>query len=63
MENLLLRPEEVAEMLGIGRSKVYELMADGRLTNVAIGRSRRVPREAVAEFVSRLTAEGVASGG
>lgn len=33
-EKLLLRPEEVAELLSIGRSKVYELIGTGQLASV-----------------------------
>ncbi len=40
---LLLRPAEVAESLGIGRSKVYELISSGRLPSIRIGGSLRVP--------------------
>lgn len=39
---LLLRIEEVAEMLGIGRSKIYELLRSGELPSVRIGRSVRI---------------------
>ena len=40
---LLLRPAEVAESLGIGRSKVYELISSGQLPSIRIGGSLRVP--------------------
>jgi len=33
-----LTPEEAAELLGIGRSKVYELMASGVLRSIKVGR-------------------------
>lgn len=54
MDKLLLTPAEAARALGIGRTKVYELMASGALASVQIGRCRRVPREALAELVSAL---------
>jgi excisionase family DNA binding protein len=54
---LLLTAEEVAQALGIGRSKVYELMAAGQLRSVAIGRLRRVPAARLAEFVASLELE------
>lgn len=54
VEKLLLKPEEAAEMLSIGRSKVYELIGTGELASVRIGASRRIPAEALVEFVSRL---------
>jgi len=55
MEKLLLTPEDAAEVLSIGRTKVYELLAAGLLRSVRIGTSRRVPREAVEEFITSLT--------
>jgi excisionase family DNA binding protein len=51
---LLLRPEEAAEILRVGRSKVYELMRAGLLRSVKIGGSRRVSAIALAEFVASL---------
>jgi excisionase family DNA binding protein len=54
MDKLLLTPAEAARALGIGRTKVYELIASGALASVQIGRCRRVPRETLAELVSAL---------
>ena len=52
---LLLTSVEVAWLLGVSRSRVYELMNAGALRSVAIGRSRRIPRQAVDEFINSLT--------
>jgi excisionase family DNA binding protein len=54
MDKLLLTPAEAARALGVGRTKVYELMASGALASVQIGRCRRVPREALTELVATL---------
>ncbi len=43
MDRLLLTPTEAAAALGIGRSKLYELMRIGVVTSVRIGGCRRVP--------------------
>jgi excisionase family DNA binding protein len=48
---LLLRPEEVAQALNVGRSTVFELMRTGELRSVKIGALRRVPTDAVTEFL------------
>jgi excisionase family DNA binding protein len=56
MNEVLLRPERAAEVLGIGRSKLYELLAAGEIDSVRIGRSRRVPVVAVEEYVAHLLA-------
>lgn len=54
MDKLLLTPAEAAQVLSISRSKLYELIGQGRLTTVRIDTSRRVPRQALDEFVSHL---------
>lgn len=53
---LLLRPEEVATALGVGRTTVFELIRVGELRSVKIGKSRRIPTEAVREYVAGLGA-------
>ena len=54
MEKLLLKPTEVADAIGCGRSKVYELLATGELPSVRIGRrSVRVPAKALQEWLDR----------
>ncbi len=63
MEQLLLRADEVARALGLGRSKTYELMNSGRLPVVRIGRSVRVPADALRGWVESQShnLDGVAS--
>lgn len=53
---LLLPIPDVALVLGVGRLKVYGLIASGQLEAVHIGRSCRVPTRSVEEFVERLRA-------
>lgn len=53
-DQLLYRPEDAGSVLGIGRSKVFELLATGQLASVQIGRSRRIPRTALEAYVERL---------
>ena len=55
MERLLLRPSEAAELLGIGRSKVYALLAARELPAVRVGHSLRVPLEALQRWVASRT--------
>jgi excisionase family DNA binding protein len=54
MEKLLLTPEEAAEVLSVGRSKLYQLISAGTLRSVRIDKSRRVPMSALVELVQRL---------
>ena len=51
MDKLLLRPIEAAEAIGLGRSKVYELLASGELPSVRIGGSVRVPVDALRSWI------------
>lgn len=57
MEKVLLTPEETAETLSIGRTKVYELLARGLLRSVQIGKSRRIPVAAINDLVARLAVD------
>ncbi len=51
---LLLRVEEAADRLGIGRSLMYHLALTGAVESVTVGRLRRIPAEALDEYVKRL---------
>ena len=57
MQSLLLRAEEVQRALGLGRSKIYELIASGELPVVRIGRSVRVPSKALGEWIETQTVD------
>ncbi len=61
MEQVLLRPDEAAEMLGVSRATAYELMSSGELRSVKIGNLRRIPRRSLDEFVERKIAEQAAN--
>ena len=52
-EKILLRPEEVADVLGFGRSKIYQLISARALPSVRIGKSVRVPYAALRDWVER----------
>lgn len=54
---LLLKPEQAAKSLGISRTALYNMLRDGSLDSVKIGRSRRISAEALESFVERLRAE------
>lgn len=43
MDRLLLRVAEAAELMGISRSKAYEMISAGILPSVRIGGSLRIP--------------------
>ena len=50
-EPLLIRVEEAARLLNLSRGKAYQLIMNGELPSVVIGRSRRVSVEALRRFV------------
>ena len=54
---LLLRIEEAAERLGIGRPLMYELVLSGKVESVRLSRLRRIPEECLREHVDRLRSE------
>jgi excisionase family DNA binding protein len=49
----LLTVPEVMARLKVGRSTVYDLIRSRRLTSITIGRARRVPADAVRDFITR----------
>jgi excisionase family DNA binding protein len=53
MDKLLLTPPEAAMMLGIGRTKLYELIRSGELVSITIDRARRIPKVAAEAYVAR----------
>lgn len=56
---LLLTPVEAARRLSIARSSLYELLLTGEIVSIKIGRSRRVPMDALTDFIDRKRAEGL----
>ena len=59
---LLYSVEEAAELLGIGRTFMFELVATGQVASLKLGKRRKIPRSALDEYVTRLAAEQAASG-
>lgn len=54
--DVLLTAAEAAEILGIGRSKLYELIARGSIRSVKLDRCRRFRRSDVDQFIRGLGA-------
>lgn len=46
--------EQVAEMLHVGRDKVYYLLRTGQLRSIKIGKLRRITSQHLAEFIASL---------
>ena len=54
METLLLTPEQAAAELQIARRRIFEMIADGTLPSLKIGKSRRIARAALQDYVKLL---------
>ena len=54
---MLYTPQEVAEIMSISRSQVYNLMNSNQLESVHIGRSRRITMDQIHQFVGQLTSK------
>lgn len=48
---------EAADLTGIGRTTLYGEITAGRLESIKIGRARRIPADALTDFVARLRQE------
>ncbi|MDD3925896.1 MAG: helix-turn-helix domain-containing protein [bacterium] len=55
---LLLRPREVARMLGICLNQIYKLAERGELPSVRIGRSVRIPSGALHVWLEEKIGNG-----
>ena len=53
-QRLLVTVEQAAEILGVGRTTVYELLADGDIRAVQIRRCRRIAVTELHRYVDRL---------
>jgi excisionase family DNA binding protein len=47
----VLKVADVSRVLAIGRRQTYQLVADGMLRSVRIGRSLRIPKSALIAFL------------
>ena len=50
-EPLLIESRDVARLLGIGRTKTFQMMASGELPTIRIGRCVRVPLAGLTEWI------------
>jgi excisionase family DNA binding protein len=54
---LLLTVPEAAKALAISRSKLYELLASGAVRSIRIDGARRIPLNALNDYVNALMEE------
>jgi excisionase family DNA binding protein len=56
VEPLLFTIPQVAAMLGLGRTKVYDLIDHEGLPTVKLGTARRIPRQGLEAWLARRIA-------
>ena len=52
---LLLKVEDAARLLGVGRTTFFELISQGRIQTVRVGRRRLVVRAGLERFVEEIS--------
>lgn len=63
MENkLLLSPAAAAQVMSISRSLLYELLESGDISSIKVRRARRIPVEAVRQYIAERQAEAKGAG-
>ena len=55
---LAVSPAEAARLLGLGKTKLYELIATNELASIKIGARRLIRVSAIEDFLDRVAAEG-----
>lgn len=55
MEKLVFSIQEVAEMLGISKSYAYELVRNGTIPALQLGRKRVIPKEEFKKWINGNT--------
>ncbi len=54
-ENDWISPDEARKLLGIGRTKYFELKSEGKITFSQHGRKVRVSRKSIEDFMKRYS--------
>ena len=48
----LMSVADVQEVLGVGKNRVYEMLNDGTISSIRIGKNWKIPTEAVEAYLS-----------
>jgi excisionase family DNA binding protein len=62
LEPLAVSPRQARRLLGIGKTRLYQLVAANELKSYRDGRARRITMESIRARIARLLAEAGASG-
>lgn len=52
VEPICVKVNDAARMIGVGRTKLYELISNGELETVKIGKATRITTASLHKFVS-----------
>ena len=55
----VLKVDELAKILSIGRNTAYELVRSGKIRSVKIGRTYRIPLTAVEDYLNTPVEDGI----
>lgn len=58
---LLYSVEEAANLLGIGRTYMFQLVATGEIDSFKVGKHRKIPNGALEVYIERLREEQAAA--
>ena len=58
MEKLAYRPDELMELLGIGRNAVYNLLKVEGFPVISVGRSLLIPAQSLERWLDQQTQDG-----
>lgn len=62
MENKIYTPRQAWEKLGIGRTRFYQFLKEGRIRYFKNGRRFLIPEAAITEFIDEQTAVSAKAG-
>lgn len=55
-ERLVLSVEAAGELLSLSRTRMFALIKTGEIRSIRVGRLRRIPADALAEYVTHVVA-------
>ena len=53
VEPICVRVNDAARMIGVGRTKLYELISSGELETIKIGKATRITTASLHELINR----------
>jgi excisionase family DNA binding protein len=57
----MLKPSDIAPLLGVTRARVYQMVTEGKLPSVRFGRGLRIPRAAWEAWLEEQSKRALAS--